>query len=53
MKNRIDSLRQKTPWDKDSNPTVIQKFIINQYKDNFYDKYSKLSEAMKQIIQTV
>lgn len=42
MKNRIDSSRQKTPWDDKNNITVIQNFIKEKYKNNFKIKHPKL-----------
>lgn len=45
MKNRIDSSRQKTPWDNNSKNNVLQEFIKCKYKDNYRIKHPKLSET--------
>lgn len=45
MKNRIDTSRKKTPWDKSDNRTIIQSFIMEKYKATYYFKHPKLSET--------
>lgn len=45
MKNRIDSSRQKTPWDNIENLTITQKFIKERYKENYDFKHPKLCET--------
>ena len=37
MKNRIDSSRQRTPWDNKEDITIIETFIQDKYKDNLQD----------------
>lgn len=49
MKNRIDSSRQKTPWDG-KEQTIIQTFISKKYKDNYKSKHPKLSETDEKLI---
>ena len=54
MKNRIDTSRQKTPWDNDLNLSATQKFIKLKYKENYKLKHSKLSETNeKEIINSI
>lgn len=45
MKNRIDTSRQKTPWDKCKNKTKTQDFISKIYKETYKNKHKKLSET--------
>lgn len=45
MKNRIDTSRQKTPWDNDNQKTILQEFVSNKYKENYKIKHPKLSET--------
>ena len=45
MKNRIDSSRQKTPWDNSNNITNTQFFIKKVYKDNYIKKHPALLET--------
>ncbi len=47
MKNRIDTSRQKTPWDlkKRAEISPIQKFVKEKYKQNFKVKHPKLSDT--------
>ena len=54
MKNRIDTSRQKTPWDNEINLSATQKFIKLKYKENYKYKHSKLSETNeKEIINSI
>lgn len=45
MKNKIDSSRQKTPWDNNENTTALQQFLIDKYKENYRTKHPKLSDT--------
>lgn len=45
MKNRIDSSRQKTPWDNKKEISVSQKFIKERYQENYKIKHPKLIET--------
>lgn len=45
MKNRIDSSRQKTPWDNNDNINELEKFIRDKYKREYITKHPKLSET--------
>ena len=42
MKNRIDSSRQRTPWDDKDDITIVENFIQYKYKDNYNLKHPKL-----------
>lgn len=50
MKNRIDSSRQKTPWDNIEEVTSLQVFIKDKYKDNYNFKHPKLTDTEEHII---
>lgn len=45
MKNRIDTSRQKTPWDNVENITPVQYFIKGKYQENFNNKHPKLIDT--------
>ena len=45
MKNRIDSSRQKTPWDNEVNKSTTEKFIVDIYKDHYKAKHPKLIDT--------
>lgn len=45
MKNRIDTSRQKTPWDKNADITILQSFIMDKYKKDYNTKHPKLSST--------
>ena len=45
MKNRIDSSRQKTPWDNEVNKSTTEKFIIEIYKGHYKAKHPKLIDT--------
>lgn len=45
MKNRMDTSRRKTPWDKVNDETELQKFIREKYKQNYDFKHPKLSDT--------
>ena len=45
MKNRIDSSRQKTPWDNEVNKSTTEKFIVDIYKDHYKVKHPKLIDT--------
>ena len=45
MKNRIDTSRQKTPWDNVENITPVQSFIKGKYQENFNNKHPKLIDT--------
>ena len=45
MKNRIDTSRRNTPWDKNSNISPTQKFIMETYKENYTRKHPKLLDT--------
>lgn len=45
MKNKIDTSRQKTPWDDVENITPTQSFIMKKYKENYNNKHPKLSDT--------
>lgn len=45
MKNRIDTSRQKTPWDNCKDRTTIQSFVMNKYKNDYKLKHPKLSST--------
>ena len=50
MKNRIDSSRRKTPWDKSENLTISQSFIMDTYKKNYIIKHPNLLETNEYIL---
>ena len=35
MKNRVDTSRNKTPWDNIEDVTTLQSFIKNKYNENY------------------
>lgn len=43
MRNKIDSSRQKTPWDNEKNATETEKFVKTKYKKNYKIKHPKLN----------
>jgi Transposase and inactivated derivatives len=45
MKNRIDTSRQKTPWDNMNGNTVLQEFVSRKYKENYRAKHPKLVDT--------
>lgn len=45
MKNRIDTSRQKTPWDDTVGNTVLEEFVKNKYKENYKSKHPALLET--------
>lgn len=45
MKNRIDTSRQKTPWDNKADKTILQEFVSSKYKENYRVKHPKLIET--------
>ena len=45
MKNRVDTSRQKTPWDGNVNISVTEKFIQEKYKENYLHKHPKLLDT--------
>ena len=45
MKNRIDTSRQKTPWDNSKELTVIQSFVMEKYKNDYKFKHPSLSST--------
>ena len=45
MKNRIDTSRQKTPWDNQEKTNPFEAFVKNKYKENYNIKHPKLSET--------
>lgn len=45
MKNRIDTSRQKTPWDNKNDLSDIQSFIKNKYLKNYNFKHPKISDT--------
>lgn len=45
MKNRIDTSRQKTPWDNNADNTLLQEFVKNKYKENYKFKHPSLLET--------
>ncbi len=45
MKNRIDSSRQKTPWDNQEEISPFQKFVKETYKDNYKIKHPRLANT--------
>lgn len=45
MKNRIDTSRQRTPWDNNKDTTNVQDFIKTTYKSAYKYKHKKLSET--------
>lgn len=45
MKNRIDTSRQKTPWDNNQEVTMIENFVGMKYKENYKIKHPKLSDT--------
>ncbi len=54
MKNRIDTSRQKTPWDKCKEKTKTQYFISKIYKENYQIKHRKLKDTNEnEIINSV
>lgn len=50
MKNRIDSSRKKTPWDKNKDLSPLQKFIKDKYVENYEIKHPKLIDTDENII---
>ena len=50
MKNRIDSSRNKTPWDNCVELTATQIFIMNKYRENYKIKHPKLNETKEYIL---
>ena len=42
MKNRIDTSRNKTPWDNCETITVVEEFVKNKYKENYLIKHPKI-----------
>ena len=40
MKNRIDTSRQKTPWDSKDEKTILQNFVSKKYKENYKAKHT-------------
>lgn len=45
MKNRIDTSRQRTPWDSKDDLSELQSFIKNKYLENYNFKHPKISET--------
>ena len=45
MKNRIDTSRQKTPWDSCKDRTILQSFVMDKYKKDYKLKHPKLSST--------
>lgn len=45
MKNRIDTSRQKIPWDNSKELTVIQSFVMEKYKNDYKFKHPSLSST--------
>lgn len=45
MKNKIDSSRQSTPWDRKEDTTTIENFVGKKYKENYRIKHPKLKET--------
>jgi len=45
MKNRVDTSRQKTPWDDSANITIVQSFIKTTYKNIYKQKHQKLFDT--------
>ena len=45
MKNRIDTSRQKTPWDSKDEKTILQNFVSKKYKENYKAKHPKLIDT--------
>ncbi len=43
MKNRIDTSKEKTPWDNSKEITVIQSFVMEKYKNDDKLKHPSLS----------
>ena len=50
MKNRVDTSRKKTPWDKKENTTTLQVFIIDKYKETYLFKHPVLAESKEYLI---
>ena len=50
MKNRVDTSRNKTPWDNIEDVTTLQSFIKNKYNENYKFKYPKLTSSKEYII---
>lgn len=54
MKNRIDTSRQRTPWDNKEDISVLQKFIKEKYKNNYVTKHPKLIDTKEyQLINSI
>ncbi len=54
MKNKIDTSRQKTPWDDNEKQTASQKFISEKYKENYRNKHPLLKESNeKELINSI
>lgn len=45
MKNRVDTLRKKTPWDNEDNATTLQIFIMDKYKETYNFKHPILAQS--------
>ena len=50
MKNRIDTSRQKTPWDKIEETSTLQNFIMDKYKESYSRKHPKLQDTNEAIL---
>ena len=50
MKNRVDTSRNKTPWDNIEDVTTLQSFIKNKYNENYKFKHPKLTSSKEYII---
>lgn len=50
MKNRVDTSRKKTPWDKNENTTTLQVFIMDKYKETYLFKHPVLAESKEYLI---
>ena len=45
MKNRVDTSRNKTPWDNIEDVTTLQSFIKNKYNENYKFKHPELTSS--------
>ena len=50
MKNRVDTSRNKTPWDNIEDVTTLQSFIKNKYNENYKFKHPELTSSKEYII---
>lgn len=50
MKNRIDKSRKKTPGDTMENLSITEKFIMDKYSDNYYNKHPKLIDTNESLL---